>query len=155
MTDRSDHEVTRLLQEWGQGDQAALDQLIPRGQVALKKLAAGYLRRERPNHTLQPTALVNEAFMRGVDQKDIAWKDRAHFVAVAAKPTVVRTTSRQVRVVAARRFYFKRPGRHLISVGEKLFGQANSLVAWNIVSVRKPVVLTGIESNVMIGELAQ
>jgi len=76
--------VTRLLRDWRQGDQAALGQVAEIVDRELHRLAASYLRRERPGHTLQPTALVNEAFLRLVDQSGSDWESRSHFVAIAA-----------------------------------------------------------------------
>src|SRR5437667_287709 len=81
----STSEVTRLLKDWSSGDAAALDQLIPILYNELRAVAARYLRRERPDHTLQPTALVNEAYLRLIDQKQVQWQNRAHFVGVAAQ----------------------------------------------------------------------
>jgi RNA polymerase sigma factor (TIGR02999 family) len=81
----SPSEVTRLLKDWSGGDSAALDQLIPIVYDELRAVAARYLRRERQDHTLQPTALVNEAYLRLIDQKQVQWQNRAHFVAVAAQ----------------------------------------------------------------------
>ena len=78
-------EVTRLLKDWSSGDSAALDQLIPIVYGELRGVAARYLRRERQDHTLQPTALVNEAYLRLIDQKHVNWQNRAHFVGVAAQ----------------------------------------------------------------------
>lgn len=78
-------EVTRLLKDWSSGDPAALDQLIPIVYGELRAVAARYLRRERQGHTLQPTALVNEAYLRLIDQKHVNWQNRAHFVGVAAQ----------------------------------------------------------------------
>src|SRR5947209_11086692 len=78
-------DVTRLLSEWSNGDQAALDQLLPLVYSELRRLASAYLRRERNNHTLQSTALVHEAFMRMVHQQDVQWKNRAHFFAIASQ----------------------------------------------------------------------
>jgi len=76
--------VTQLLAEWGDGDRAALDRLLPLVFDELRRLAAGYLRRERAGHTLQPTALVNEAYLRLVDQEGAGWQNRAHFFGIAA-----------------------------------------------------------------------
>ncbi|HVS14519.1 MAG TPA: ECF-type sigma factor, partial [Thermoanaerobaculia bacterium] len=78
-------EVTRLLQAWTRGDAAALDQLLPRVQAELRRLARRKLRGERSGHTLQTTALVNEAYLRLIDVKRVAWQDRAHFFAVVAR----------------------------------------------------------------------
>lgn len=80
-----DHDVTRLLHDWARGDQAALDHLIGLVYPELRRIAARHLRGERQGHTLQPTALVNEAFLRLVQQPDKRWNDRAHFFAVAAR----------------------------------------------------------------------
>ena len=78
-------EVTRLLQEWSNGEARALDRLVPQIHSELRKLAASYLRKERPDHTLQPTALVNEAFLKLVDQRAVKWQNRAHFFGIAAQ----------------------------------------------------------------------
>jgi RNA polymerase sigma factor (TIGR02999 family) len=76
--------VTQLLQQWGNGDKAALDQLMPIVYGQLHKLAARCLRSERPNHTLRATALVNEAYLRLVNV-DVAWQNRVHFFAISAR----------------------------------------------------------------------
>jgi len=76
--------VTQLLVAWSQGDAQALDQLIPLVYGELRRLAGHHLRRERPGHTLQATALVHEAYLRLVNQKQVHWQNRAHFLAVAA-----------------------------------------------------------------------
>jgi len=78
-------DVTQLLMNWSQGDQGALEQLMPLVYGELRRLASSYLRRERSNHTLQSTALVHEAFMRLVNQQDVQWRNRAHFYAIAAQ----------------------------------------------------------------------
>lgn len=83
MDDRS--EVTELLKQWTDGRRDALDQLIPRIYSELRKLASGYLRRERADHSLQPTALVHEAFLKLVDQRAVQWQNRAHFFGIAAQ----------------------------------------------------------------------
>ena len=77
--------VTQLLVDWSNGDQAALDKLMPVVYDELRRLASNYLRRERPGHTLQPTALVNEAYLRLVDQRKARWQNRAQFFGVAAQ----------------------------------------------------------------------
>ena len=76
--------VTLLLQNWRHGDQGALGQIAQIVDHELHRLAASYLRRERPEHTLQPTALVNEAFVRLMGQAHSDWESRSHFVAIAA-----------------------------------------------------------------------
>jgi RNA polymerase sigma factor (TIGR02999 family) len=78
-------EVTRLLLEWSDGDSGALDALMPLVYDELRGLARGYLGRERGDHTLQPTALVNEAYLRLVDQRRVRWQNRAHFFGIAAQ----------------------------------------------------------------------
>src|SRR5262245_55404107 len=78
-------EVTGLLLAWRQGDRGALDKLIPLVYGELHRMAERYLRRERSGHTLPPTAIVNEAYLRLVGRQNIDWRDRAHFFAVAAQ----------------------------------------------------------------------
>jgi RNA polymerase sigma factor (TIGR02999 family) len=73
------------LKEWSSGDSSALDQLMPIVYAELRAVAARYLRRERQDHTLQATALVNEAYLRLIDQKQVQWQNRAHFLGVAAQ----------------------------------------------------------------------
>lgn len=80
----STHEVTRLLAAWAKGDQQALEDLTPLVYRELRQLAASYLRKEPPGHTLQPTALVHEAYLRLVDQKSPDWEGRTHFFGIAA-----------------------------------------------------------------------
>lgn len=77
--------VTILLQQWSRGNQGVIEQLFPLVYDELRKLAGGYLRRERPDHTLQSTALVHEAFLRMVDQQAVEWQSRAHFFGIAAR----------------------------------------------------------------------
>jgi RNA polymerase sigma factor (TIGR02999 family) len=78
-------EVTQLLNAWCQGDAQALDQLAPIVESELRRVARGYLSREAPGHTLQPTALINEAYLRLIEWQTEKWQNRAHFYAVAAK----------------------------------------------------------------------
>ena len=78
-------EITGFLVDWGNGNQAALDKLLPLVEQELHRLAHGYMRRENPDHTLQTTALVNEAYLKLIDQKKTHWQNRAHFFAIAAK----------------------------------------------------------------------
>ena len=104
MGDSSPHEVTQLLVDWSGGDQVALDKLVPLVERELHRLAHHYMNRERVGHTLQTTALVNEAYVRLVGQK-IDWRSRAHFFGIAAK------LMRQILVDYARkRHYAKRGG---------------------------------------------
>jgi RNA polymerase sigma-70 factor, ECF subfamily len=99
------HEVTQLLLAWGDGDRAALDRLMPLVHAELRRLAGHYLAGERRGHTLQATALVNEAYLRLVDSGARQWQNRAHFFGVAAQ------MMRQVLVDHARsRNYLKRGG---------------------------------------------
>jgi RNA polymerase sigma factor (TIGR02999 family) len=81
----SPHVVTRLLVDWGNGDREALEKLTPLVYQELKRLAARYLRRERREHTLQSTALVHEAWLRLIDQKQVHWQNRAQFFGIAAE----------------------------------------------------------------------
>lgn len=85
MSSPSSQEITRLLLDWRNGDQAARDQLLAAIYVELREQAARYLRRERPDHTLQPTALVNEACLQLIDQTQVNWQNRAHFFGAAAR----------------------------------------------------------------------
>lgn len=78
-------EITLWLTEWGQGKEEALDALMPVVYAELHRQAAGYLRRERIGHTLQASALINEAYMKLIDQRDVNWKNRAHFFGIAAQ----------------------------------------------------------------------
>jgi RNA polymerase sigma factor (TIGR02999 family) len=78
-------DVSALLQAWGRGDLRARDQLTPLVYSELRRRAAAYLRHERPNHTLQPTALVHEAYVRLIDQHRVAWQNRAQFFGIAAQ----------------------------------------------------------------------
>jgi len=99
-------EITGLLKAWGRGDSAALDRLTPLVYEQLHRMARRYMRNERPGHTLQATALVNEAFLRLVDTRDLDWTDRAHFYAVCAR------VMRRILVDAARsRASIKRGGQ--------------------------------------------
>src|SRR6266404_3952862 len=101
----SSESITQLLTEWRDGDKTALDRLIPLVYEELRRLAHHYMRRERPGHTLQTTALINEAYIRLVDHKGMRWQNRAHFYAVAAQ------AMRRILVDHARaREYAKRGG---------------------------------------------
>ena len=90
-------EITRLLGEWRDGNQAALDQLSPMVHQELRRIAAAYMRRERSDHTLQPTALINEAYVRLLGQGSVTFANRAHFFGIAAQ------IMRQILVDFARR----------------------------------------------------
>src|SRR5918997_1524507 len=78
-------ELTQLLSAWSGGDQSALDRLIPLVEAELRRLAHRFISRERPGHTLQTTALVNEAYLRLVGQRNAQWENRAQFFAIAAR----------------------------------------------------------------------
>src|SRR5262245_4183259 len=84
MTTSSPQEVTQLLLAWRAGDQVALERLTPLVYAELHRLAARYMRREHPDHTLQASALVNEAFLRLIENPQIDWRNRAHFFGLAA-----------------------------------------------------------------------
>jgi RNA polymerase sigma factor (TIGR02999 family) len=85
MSPNSDSGPTELLRAWSQGDESALDRLVPLVYEELHRLARRYMRQERPDHTLQATSLVNEAYLRLIDVNRVEWRDRAHFLAVAAQ----------------------------------------------------------------------
>ena len=108
------HEVTQLLREWANGDQQALHRLTPLVYAELRQLAARYLRNERRDHTLQPSALVHEAYLRLVDQRNPCWQNRSHFFRVAAH------LMREILVdYARRRQTAKRAGRN-VSLAEAM-----------------------------------
>jgi len=96
--------VTELLRAWSEGDDGALDRLVPLVEAELRRLARGYLGRERRGHTLQITALVNEAFLRLTDARHVRWQDRAHFLGISAR------LMRRVLVDYARRRGFQKRG---------------------------------------------
>lgn len=100
----SPNEVTELLIKWSKGDKAALDELMPVIHSELRRLARRYMARERPGHTLQTTALINEAYLRLVDQQGVEWQDRAHFFAVAAQ------VMRHILVDHARKYQSEKRG---------------------------------------------
>ena len=99
------HEITQLLAEWSDGNQSALDELYPLVYDELHRLARRYMSRERKGHTLQTTALINEAYVRLVDQKNVHWANRSHFFAISAQ------IMRRILIDhARRRAYAKRGG---------------------------------------------
>ncbi len=85
MTQPTSQEITELLLAWGHGDETALERLMPMVYDELRRLAHRYLAGERPGHTLQTTALVNEAYLRLIDSSRVRWQNRAHFFAVSAQ----------------------------------------------------------------------
>jgi RNA polymerase sigma factor (TIGR02999 family) len=128
MSDASSQEITQLLLAWGAGDEDALAQLMPLVLDELRSLARSYMNRQRPGHTLQTSALVNEAYLRLVDSSRVQWKSRAHFFAVSAQ------LMRRVLVDFARaRQNLKRGGgARKVSLDEALVvasGQGEELIA--------------------------
>jgi RNA polymerase sigma factor (TIGR02999 family) len=103
----ADRDVTALLDEWNRGDRDALDRLLPLVYRELRGIAARQLHRERHGHTLQPTALVHEAYLRLVDQRSVDWHDRAHFFGIAAQ------VMRRILVDHARRQAARKRGDNL------------------------------------------
>jgi RNA polymerase sigma factor (TIGR02999 family) len=77
--------ITRLLIDWKNGSPEALEQLMPMVETELRRIAANYMRREKPGHTLQTTALVNEAYLKLIDQREVRWQNRSHFFALASQ----------------------------------------------------------------------
>ena len=110
MSDPTQKSVTQLLAAWGDGDQAALDQLVPLVYKELRRIARHHLGRERAGHTLQTTALVNEAYLRLVDQKHTRWQNRAHFFAISAQ------LMRRILVDYARRRQYQKRGGGALQV---------------------------------------
>lgn len=103
-------EVTRLLQAWGGGDAAALEKLIPLVNAELRRLARHYMGREAAGHTLQPTALINEVYLRLIDWRGVRWQDRAHFFGVTAR------LMRRTLVDHARRHRTSKRGGHALTL---------------------------------------
>ena len=105
MSTNASPQITQLLLAWGKGDETALETLMPMVYDELRRVAARHLRRQRPGHTLQTTALVNEAYLRLIDSSQVGWQNRAHFFAVSAQ------LMRRILVDFARsRQYLKRGG---------------------------------------------
>jgi RNA polymerase sigma-70 factor (ECF subfamily) len=123
-------DVTVLLKAWGEGDDAALHLLVPLVEGELRRLARACLHRERPNHSLQATALVNEAFLRLVDVRHVAWQDRVHFLSMAAR--LMRRVL--VDVVRARRAGKRGGGAMVVTLDEAMIPDVRSapdLIALN------------------------
>jgi len=110
MTRDDQADATGLLLAWSRGDSGALDRLVPLVHHELHALAERYMRRERADHTLQPTALVNEAYLRLMDVTRIQWQDRAHFLAVAAR------TMRRILVDFARQRRSQKRGGDVVQI---------------------------------------
>lgn len=106
--------ITQLLIRWSDGDTSALDELAPQVYSELRRLAKYYLRQERPDHTLQPTDLIHEAYLRLVDAKEIDWQNRAHFFGIAA----VRMRHILVEHARSRQAAKRGGGEYLLSLGE-------------------------------------
>ena len=104
------HQVTRLLQEWNDGDEGALEQLMPLVHNELHRLAHQHMRREGPGHILQTSALINEAYLRLVNQPEIRWENRNHFFGIATR------LMRRILVDDARKRNSAKRGRSLIQV---------------------------------------
>lgn len=83
--DSEKNQITELLAAWGNGESGALDQLLPMVEMELRRIAHNYMRRENGNHTLQTTALINEAYLKLIDQRDARWQNRSHFFAISAQ----------------------------------------------------------------------
>ena len=115
----SSNEVTLLLRAWGEGDAQALERLTPLVYQELHRIARGYMRKERPDHTLQTTALINEAYVRLVDVRRVNWQDRAHFFAVCAR------AMRRILVDHARSRGYQKRGGGKISVQLDAVTEAN------------------------------
>jgi RNA polymerase sigma-70 factor (ECF subfamily) len=113
MATRSSEGITQLLEKWSHGDEKALDQLMPLVYPELRRIAGSYLRRERKEHTLQPTALVNELFLRFFDQNSMSWQNRAQFFGVAAQ------LMRRILVDHARHHYSAKVGGSRLAVSLK------------------------------------
>jgi RNA polymerase sigma-70 factor, ECF subfamily len=107
---RDQGQVTALLKQWRGGDQRAFEQLAELVYDELRRMARGYLRGERPGHTLQPTALVHETYMRLAGHQAVAWEDRRHFFAIAA------TTMRRILVDHARHQRCQKRGGNLPTI---------------------------------------
>jgi RNA polymerase sigma factor (TIGR02999 family) len=100
----SPHEITQLLEDWSNGNQAALDKLYPLVYDELRRMARRYMNRERKDHTLQTTALINEAYLRLVEQRHVHWQNRAHFFAISAQ------IMRRILIDHARRYNYAKRG---------------------------------------------
>jgi RNA polymerase sigma-70 factor, ECF subfamily len=106
----SPRELTQLLLDWSNGNHAALDKLMPLVDQELRRLAHHYMRRESPGHTLQTTALVNEAYLRLVDQRNVHWRNRAHFFALSAQ------LMRRILVDHARKRKYSKRGGDIVKI---------------------------------------
>ena len=135
----SSGQVTALLRAWHEGDSAALDGLIGLVYPVLHGLAAGLMRGERPNHTLQPTALVNEAFLRLVKARQMDWHDRVHFLAIASR------LMRQALVDHARSRAYQKRGQGAAMVPLELANPAAPVTLDDVLAVN--LALEGLEAR--------
>jgi RNA polymerase sigma-70 factor, ECF subfamily len=129
MATRPPQGITQLLERWGQGDEEALDQLMPLVYDELHRLAGAYLRRERGEHTLQPTALVNEAYLKLVHQRNIRWQNRAQFFGVAAQ------LMRRILVDHARANHAAKRGGDRVNVSLKNIGAFGTQPAADVLAL--------------------
>jgi RNA polymerase sigma factor (TIGR02999 family) len=111
-------DVTRLLVDWSNGNQAALDKLLPLVNAQLRQLARRYMRRESPGHTLQTSALVNEAYLRLIDQRQVHWQNRAHFFGIAAQ------LMRRILIDHARSHHYAKRGGGALKVSQGWDGRS-------------------------------
>jgi RNA polymerase sigma factor (TIGR02999 family) len=114
MMSSGSQEVTQLLVDWGNGDQAALERLLPLVNHELRQLAKRYMRRENPGHSLETSALVNEAYLRLIDQRHVQWQNRAHFFGIAAQ------LMRRILIDHARKAQYQKRGggAHRVTLDE-------------------------------------
>ncbi len=137
------HDVTRLLAEWAGGNRQALDDLTPMVYRELRQLAASNLRKERQGHTLQPTALVHEAYLRLVDQKNPNWQSRSHFFGVAAR------LMRQILVDHARKKAGGQAGRAKSIPGRgRELSATNGAETWSLSTVASARLRNSTRGNV-------
>ena len=108
MTAATQKSITQLLVAWSEGDRAALDELVPLVHAELRRIARNYMRGERQGHTLQTTALIDEAYVHLVDQKHVRWQNRAHFLAIASQ------LMRRILVDYARRRQYQKRGGGMV-----------------------------------------
>jgi RNA polymerase sigma factor (TIGR02999 family) len=116
----SSDSITQLLQAWSEGNRNALDKLMPLVHTELRRLARRFMVAERPDHTLQPTALVHEAYLRLIDSNAVAWKGRAHFFALSAR------LMRRILVDFARSRRYQKRGGRIIDVSLDELGIASA-----------------------------
>ena len=128
MTEHSP-QITGLLVDWSNGDQTALDKLLPLVEQELHRLAHAYMRRENRDHTLQTTALVNEAYLKLVDQKKTHWQNRAHFYAIAA------TIMRRILLNYARDQHREKRGGKIVQVSLSEASRASCAVPEELIAL--------------------